>query len=70
MPPGGIKLLLQVTHQVRIGERTGSCRTTKSYAALIIYAIIQTRLPVLQGASQCRKVFHTFSFPFTVNINT
>lgn len=47
VPPGGIKLLLQVTHQVRAGERARSCRAAESYTALVINAIIQTRLPVL-----------------------
>lgn len=40
MPPGGIKLRLQVTYQISIGERTGSCSASKSYTALVINAII------------------------------
>lgn len=47
MLPGGMKLLQQVTYQVRIGKRTGSCHATESYTTLVINAIIQTRLPVL-----------------------
>lgn len=62
-------LLLRVTYLVMIGERTGSCGAAKSYTALVVNPIIQTRLPVLQRASQCRKVFYTFCHPFAGSIH-
>lgn len=67
MPPGGIFLKLQVTNQVNIGKGTGSSGASKSYTTLVIDTIIQTRLPVLQRASQCREVFHTLSFAVTAS---
>lgn len=60
-------LSLGVTDQVTVGEGTGSCGATKRYTTLVIHTIIQTRFPVLQRASQCRKVFYTFSFSITAN---
>lgn len=61
------------THQICVGEGTGSCSATKGNATLIIDAIIQAGLPVLQRAPQRREVFYTLSTTFTGNgtiINT
>lgn len=67
MPPGGVFLPLQRTHQVSVGEGTGSSGASKSYTTLVINTIIQTRFPVLQRASQGREVFYTLCFAVTAN---
>lgn len=56
------------TNQVSVGEGAGSCIAAKSYTTLVVHAIIQTRLPVLQRTSQRRKVFYTLSFALTANV--
>lgn len=55
------------THQIRVGEGTGSCSATEGNATLIIDTVIQTRLPVLQGAPQRWEVFYALSTAFTGN---
>lgn len=40
VPPSGIKAVVRVTDQVRVGERAGSRSATKSYTALVIDSVV------------------------------
>lgn len=62
-----VALSSHCTHQIMVGEGTGSCSATEGNATLVVDTIIQTRLPVLQRAPRHREVFHTLSTPFTGN---
>lgn len=62
-----VALSSHCTHQIVVGEGTGSCGAAEGNATLVVDAIIQTRLPVLQRAPRHGEVFHTLSTPFTGN---